>query len=91
MPTLPEVVPTFDKTDTFQRDYEKLSNQDKHRFKAALRAFIDDLEAIDNGTRRQFDMCAVCGSGAIKRARQSETAIGDTVSVLWCVFWPCCC
>jgi len=42
-------VPTFDKADSFRRGYKQLSRQDQQRFLAALRLFIEDLEARDAG------------------------------------------
>ena len=47
-------MPTFDKTVAFQRDYEKLNRQDKQQLLAALQDFIEDLEAIDAGTKSRF-------------------------------------
>lgn len=47
-------MPTFDATETFQRDYGRLSEPDKQRFLVAMRAFVADLQAIENGSIDRF-------------------------------------
>lgn len=42
-------MPTYDKTETFRRGYKHLSRRDQEQFLAALRSFIEDLEARDAG------------------------------------------
>ena len=42
-------MPTYDKTETFRRGYKHLSRRDQEQFLAALRSYIEDLEARDAG------------------------------------------
>ena len=39
---------------TFKRDYDKLPRRDKQRFQVAVRAFVEDLEAIENRLKNHF-------------------------------------
>ena len=47
-------MPTYDYSSTFIQDIRGLTNQDYARFMAALRLFIQDLQAMEAGHRTTF-------------------------------------
>jgi hypothetical protein len=37
-------VPTFERTETFDRDYDRLSQLEREQFRVAIRKFVEDLK-----------------------------------------------
>ena len=47
-------MPTHDEADSFRRGFASLNRRDKERFLSVLELFIEDLHAIEAGTRSEF-------------------------------------
>lgn len=51
-------MPTFARSDAFKRDYKDLTDEQRSKFKVALRAFVDDLLLAEaSGVERFRRLC----------------------------------
>ncbi len=48
------MAPTFDRSDSFKREYRNLEPHEQAKVKEKLADFIDDLQAIEDGTKTSF-------------------------------------
>lgn len=56
-------MPTWSKTESFQKDYARLSTTDKKKFKAAVAGFVADLKA--GGFRKGLRVKGIKGAEGI--------------------------
>jgi hypothetical protein len=57
-------VPTYERSDRFDRDYEALTPEQRHRFQRAVRKFVEDLEG-GRGFRSGLRVKGVQGSPGV--------------------------
>lgn len=58
-------MPTYEQTRRFQRDYARLDHEQRARFKAALKKFIEDLEQRQGVFRKGLRVKPVEGTHGI--------------------------
>jgi hypothetical protein len=46
-------LPTYEKTDQFERDWARLSPSERQQFREAVKRFVEDLEQLPPGQFRQ--------------------------------------
>ena len=48
-------MPTYERSDSFRRDYKDLNREERERFKSVVKdEFVPDLEAIEQGRQATF-------------------------------------